>query len=66
MIRFWRLMGPNFHTILILVCVFLRRFDYYLIIADILFLSAALLILRFFQTRQDLKLQAELLERGLS
>jgi hypothetical protein len=66
MIRFWRLLGPNFHTILILICVFMRRFDYYLILGDILFLSAALLILRKFQSRQDQKLQTKLRERGLA
>lgn len=66
MIRFWRLMGPNFHTILILICVFLRRFDFYLILGDIVFLSVCLFILRIFQSHQDKKLNAELRERGLA
>jgi hypothetical protein len=64
-LRFWRLMGPNFHTILILVCVFLRRFDLYLLLGDILFLTIALLILRVAQKKADAKLIAALEKRGL-
>lgn len=52
-LRFWRLMGPNAHTILILFFVFLRRFDLYLILADICFLSAALMALRAAQAKAD-------------
>src|SRR5207253_2067841 len=48
-LRAWRLMGPNFHTIMILIFVFLRRFDLYLILVDILFLPVALLVLRGLQ-----------------
>lgn len=66
MLRFWRLMGPNFHTILILVFVFLRRFDLYLIVADIIFLTLALFVLRIFQSKQDEKLAADLKARGLA
>jgi hypothetical protein len=65
-LRFWRLMGPNFHTILILAFVFLRRFDLYLLLADILFLTAVLLLLRLFQARQDKKLQGDLEGRGIA
>jgi hypothetical protein len=64
-LRFWRLMGPNFHTIMIIVCVFLRRFDLYLICVDIGFLSIALLTLRFFQRRQDDALSQALKTRNL-
>ena len=60
MIRAWRLMGPNFHTIMILVCTFLRRFDWYLIWVDIVFLPLALLVLRALQTRLDRKLAGAL------
>lgn len=65
-LRFWRLMGPNFHTILILAFVFLRRFDLYLILGDILFLSLALLLLRVAQKRCDESLQAALRAKGLA
>lgn len=65
MLRCWRLMGANFHTILIIVFAFLRRFDLYLILGDILFLTLALFALRFFQSRQDARLSAQLRERGI-
>jgi hypothetical protein len=64
-LRFWRLMGPNFHTIPILIFVFLRRFDLYLILGDILFLSLALLALRQAQSRMDSRLTKALREKGL-
>lgn len=64
-LRFWRLMGPNFHTMTIILCVFLRRFDIYLIVFDILLLSIALFILRTFQQRQDEKLIADLKHRKI-
>ncbi len=53
MLRFWRLMGANFHTILILIFVFLRRFDLYLILGDLVFLNLALIVLRFYQDKVD-------------
>lgn len=65
-LRAWRLLGPNFHTILILVFVFLRRFDLYLIIGDILFLTAALFVLRILQKAQDRKLAGDLKARGIA
>ena len=63
-LRAWRLMGPNFHTILILIFVFLKRFDIYLVFADIIFLTATLFLLRWFQKLQDQKLEAALKARG--
>ena len=64
-LRFWRLMGPNFHTILILIFVFLRRFDLYLILADIILLTCALLILRSVQQHKDSALMLLLEARGI-
>ncbi|HEY8279382.1 MAG TPA: CDP-alcohol phosphatidyltransferase family protein [Bdellovibrionota bacterium] len=64
-LRAWRLMGPNFHTIMILAFVFLRRFDLYLILVDCLFLPAALLVLRALQSKQDALLIDSLSRRGL-
>lgn len=61
----WTLMGPNFHTIFILVFVFLRRFDLYLILVDILFLSVALFVLRALQSKRDQKFGEALTARGL-
>jgi hypothetical protein len=64
MLRCWRLLGANFHTILIISFAFLRRFDLYLILGDIITLNLALLALRFFQARQDRKLEAAASARG--
>lgn len=64
-IRFWRLMGPNFHTIMILLFVFLRRFDLYLIAIDILLLPLALLVLRAAQSRKDTQFMEALNTRGV-
>lgn len=64
-LRFWRLMGPNFHTIMILCCVFLQRFDYYLIIVDIVALTFCLFVLRIWQSIQDAKLQQDLQRENL-
>ncbi len=64
-IRVWRLMGPNFHTIMILLFVFLRRFDLYLIWVDIILLPLALLVLRFRQTGKDSQFAEALKTRGI-
>lgn len=55
---FWCLLGPNFHTLMIILFVFLRRFDLYLLLVDILFLNMVMLGLRHFQRDQDCKLLA--------
>ena len=65
MLPWWRLMGPNFHTIGILVFVFLRRFDLYLIALDILFLPLALLVLRSVQAARDRDFAIALREKGI-
>jgi len=59
MIRFWRLMGSNFHTIMIIFFVFIRRFDLYLILIDIVFLNLAIYFLRKVQRKCDDKLLAD-------
>lgn len=66
MLRFWRLMGPNFHTILILVFVFMRRFDLYLILADIILLTLALFALRIAQKKVDQGMIADLGTKGFN
>jgi hypothetical protein len=58
-------MGANFHTIMIILFVFLRRFDLYLILVDILFLPLALFVLRALQARLDGRLNLALRARGL-
>lgn len=66
MLPWWTLMGPNFHTICILVFVFLRRFDLYLIVVDIVFLPLALLVLRSVQASADSRFETALKEKGIS
>lgn len=65
MLPWWTLMGPNFHTIGILVFVFLRRFDLYLILLDILLLPLALFVLRGLQARADARFEKALREKGI-
>lgn len=60
MLRFWRLMGPNFHTMMILLFVFARRFDLYLIAVDIFGLTLALFCLRLAQRHKDEQLFGKL------
>lgn len=65
MLPWWTLMGPNFHTIMILIFVFLRRFDLYLMLVDIFFLTAALFLFRAVQAARDRKFENALSARGL-
>jgi hypothetical protein len=64
-LRLWRLMGANFHTILIICFVFLRRFDLYLIFVDIIFLNLCLILLTFGQKRIDQRFIEKLSEKGI-
>jgi len=65
MLPWWTIMGPNFHTIMILIFVFLRRFDLYLILVDIILLTSALFVLRSLQSKQDAKFEEALKARGI-
>ena len=62
-LRTWRIMGANFHTAMIITFAFLRRFDLYLILVDIVGLTSCVFILRVFQKRQDRLLQQDLVQR---
>jgi phosphatidylglycerophosphate synthase len=64
-LRLWRLMGANFHTIMIIIFVFLRRFDLYLILVDIILLNICLILLSFAQKRIDQRFVRKLLEKGI-
>jgi hypothetical protein len=66
MLRWWRLMGPNFHTAMILLFTFLRHFDWYLIGVDILLLPVALVLLRMWQLSLDARLIRALKETGIT
>lgn len=64
-LRFWRPLGANVHTMMIIVFAFLQRFELYLILVDIIGLNLWLLGVRFFQRRQDQKLFSALRAKGL-
>ncbi len=56
MIRLWRFMGANFHTIAFLLFVFIGQFNWYLIYIDILFLNVMVFILSYTQRKLDMRL----------
>jgi hypothetical protein len=58
LLKYWRFLGANAHTMLIIVCVSVRHFDLYLVLGDIVFLNAVMLIMRRVQERADQKLLA--------
>jgi hypothetical protein len=66
MLRWWRLMGPNFHTIMILLFTFLRHFDWYILGVDLLGLTLALWILRTAQGSLDRRLASALSNKGIA
>lgn len=59
MLSLWRVGGPNFHTILIIFFVLLRRFDLYLIFIDIIGINIMIFMNRKIQYVQDKKLYSE-------
>jgi hypothetical protein len=65
MLPWWALMGPNFHTVFILIFVFLRRFDLYLIAVDIVLLPLVLVALRSIQARADTRFEKALRNKGI-
>ncbi len=59
MLSLWRINGTNFHTICIIFFTFMRRFDLYLILVDIVVLNILMIFIRKIQRRQDEKLFKE-------
>lgn len=57
---FWRLVGVNAHTILIIVFMFFHRFDMYLITCDLLVFNLIIVGVALLQKRSDLKFFSEL------
>jgi phosphatidylglycerophosphate synthase len=60
LLPFWRLIGVNAHTILIIIFMFMRRFDLYLIIFDLIIFNIIIAIVSFLQKKSDKKLFIEL------
>lgn len=60
LLPFWRLVGVNAHTVLLIVFMFLGRFDIYILAFDILIFNLVILIVRVMQKRADQLLALEL------
>lgn len=60
LLPFWRLIGVNAHTILIIVFMFINRFDIYLITFDLVIFNLVILIVGFMQKKADRVLFSEL------
>ena len=65
-LRLWRPLGANFHTIMIIVFAFLRRFDLYLLLIDVLLLTIWLFIVREIQAFYDRRFLRCLAEKRIS
>lgn len=53
LLPFWRLVGVNAHTALIILFCFLGRFDIYLIVFDLLLLNIAIYVISIYQKKAD-------------
>jgi len=60
MLPLWRLLGPNFHTIMMITFIFLHRFDLYLLIIDFIALNLVVVIVGMIQRKRDEKMLKEL------
>ncbi|MDD4972734.1 MAG: CDP-alcohol phosphatidyltransferase family protein [Bacteriovorax sp.] len=56
LLPFWRLVGVNAHTILIIIFMFMHRFDIYLITFDLIIFNLIILTVGFMQKNADQKL----------
>ncbi|MDO9184303.1 MAG: CDP-alcohol phosphatidyltransferase family protein [Bacteriovorax sp.] len=60
LLPFWRLVGVNAHTVLIIFFMLFKRFDIYLIMFDLVIFNLIILIVGQMQKRADQKLFSEL------
>ncbi len=56
LLTFWRLLGPNFHIIMMIIFIFLHRFDLYLLLVDYIALNLVIIVAGKIQKRQDDKM----------
>lgn len=59
-LRLWRPLGANIHTIMIIAFAFLRRFDLYLLLIDIGALTIWFFLVRSIQARSDERFRQQL------
>jgi len=55
LLPFWRLLGPNFHTFLIITFLYLGRFDLYMYLFDYLLLNLVIVVMGRVQKKSDAK-----------
>ncbi len=60
LLPYWRLIGVNAHTFLIIVFMFLRRFDLYLVVFDLILFNIIIFVVGIMQKKADDKFFAEL------
>ncbi|MBC7537342.1 MAG: CDP-alcohol phosphatidyltransferase family protein [Bacteriovorax sp.] len=60
LLPFWRLIGVNAHTVLIIIFMFYHRFDVYLITFDLVIFNLIILVVGIMQKKSDQKLFSEL------
>lgn len=60
LLPFWRLIGVNAHTVLIIIFMFMHRFDIYLITFDLVIFNLIIFMVGVMQKKADQKLFAEL------
>lgn len=60
LLPYWRLVGVNAHTIVVIIFMFLHRFDLYLILFDLIIFNLIVLGVRFLQKESDQSFFTEL------
>jgi hypothetical protein len=60
LLPFWRLIGPNAHTFLIIIFMFAGRFDLFIVVFDLFIFNLVILIVGIMQRRADKNLFLEL------
>lgn len=60
LLPYWRLIGVNAHTVVIILFMFLGRFDIFLIAFDLIIFNLIILFVGYYQKKADQKLFSEL------
>lgn len=60
LLPFWRLVGVNAHTALMIVAMFIGRFDYYIVAIDLILFNVVIVIVGQMQKKADVLMFAEL------
>jgi hypothetical protein len=60
LLPYWRLVGVNAHTIAIIAFMFMRRFDIFLVVFDLIGFNLIILVVSYWQKKSDEKMYTEL------